>query len=61
MKAEEDGVEWIGIGKVKNTNNPPTMVLELVVCGSFPVVCPLHCVGLVLLGVSDPRVCITLR
>ena len=55
-KVEEDGVECIGVGGMKNANDSSTMVLELVACDSSSVVCVFHRVGLVVLGVSGPRV-----
>ena len=47
---------WISIGGFKNANDPPTMVLEMVVCNMSPVVCLFHRVELVALDVSDLRV-----
>ena len=56
-KDEEDGVEWIGIGEVKNANDPPTMVLRLVTCDRSPLVAFFfHHMLLVALDVSGPRV-----
>ena len=53
---EEDGMELVGVGRVKNANDSPTKVLELVACERSPVVWLFDRVGLVVLNVSGPRV-----
>ena len=55
-RLKEDGVEWVGVGGVRDANNPPTMVRERVACDGSPVVGLFHRVGFVILDVSDPRV-----
>ena len=55
-KVEEDRVKWVFVGGVKNSNDPPTVVLELVACHSPSVVCLLHGVGFVVSDISGPRV-----
>ena len=49
-------MEGTEIGKGKNTDDPPTVVLKLFACDSSPVVSVFHQVCLVVLDVGEPCV-----
>ena len=55
-KVEEDGMKWVLVGGAEISNDPLTLVIELVTCHSPPAVCLLHDVGFVVLDVSGPLV-----
>ena len=38
----EDGMEGVGVGWVKNADNPITVVLELIACDTSPIIRLLH-------------------
>ena len=55
-KVEESLLKWVLARKVKNANDPFTVVFELVTGNSPPVVRFFHGVWFVVLDVGEPRV-----
>ena len=51
----EDGMEEVGVGWVKNADNPITVVLELIACDTSPIIRLLHGMRFVGLNVGSSR------
>ena len=55
-KVEEDRMKWVLVGGAEISNDPLTLVPELVACHSPSTVCLFHGVGFIVLDASGPRV-----